>query len=190
MSIGIAGDMAKRNRMSLLRRSICASLVLAAVAVGFTPTTVLADGRVRIDGAFTVTYTRPSAVDYCAASGGDLSIEAQGIGQLSELGAMFLTVEKCFKFADSTYAGIFRMTAANGDTLIGTYAGTQHPRNANGFGPFDGTLTATGGTGRFRHARGALKFDAVAAPPAVGATPGTSVGNAYYLVRGIMSASR
>ena len=173
-----------------LRKSLYISLVLAAVAVALAPTPGLADGRGRIDGAFTVTYTRPSAVDYCAASGGNLSIEAQGIGQLSELGPMFLTVEKCFKFADSTYAGTFRMTAANGDTLIGTYAGTQNPRNANGFGPFDGTLTATGGTGRFRHARGALKFEAVAAPAAMGVTAGTAVGNAYYLVRGSMSQPR
>src|SRR5262245_6167401 len=151
--------------MRLLRNPLGASLVAAAVAVALTPTAVRAGDSVRIDGTFTVSYMRPSAVDYCAASGGDVSIEAQGIGRISGLGPMFLVVKKCFRLSDATYAGWFEMTAGNGDTVRGTYAGTQSPRDENGFGPFQGTLTVTGGTGRFRHARGGLNFTAVAGPP-------------------------
>lgn len=188
MSIGIEADFAKGNMMSLRRKSLCASLVLAAVAVALAPTPVLADDSVRSNGTFTVSYMYPSAVDYCAPSGGDLSIEAQGIGRISGLGPMFLTVKKCLKFADWTYAGTFKMTAGNGDTLNGTYAGTQSSGDENGFGPFQGTLTVTGGTGRFRHARGGLNFQAVASPTSVGVTPGTVNGMAFYLVRGAMSS--
>jgi hypothetical protein len=174
--------------LNAIRKSRCIALALAAVAVGLTPATVFADdGKARTEGTFTVTFTRQSAVDYCAASGGNVSIEAQGIGHISRLGPMFITVKKCFKFADSTYAGTFQLTAANGDTLIGTYAGTQSAGDENGFGPFQGTLTVTGGTGKFRHAEGALSFDAVAAQPAVGVVAGKVVGTAYYLVRGSMS---
>jgi hypothetical protein len=175
--------------MRLLPTSLSASLVLATVAVALAPTPVLAHDTVRIDGTFTVSFMRPSAVNYCAPSGGDLSIEAQGIGRISGLGPMFLTVKKCFKFSDGTYAGTVVMTAANGDTLNGTYAGTQFARNENGFGPFQGTLTVTGGTGRFRHARGGLTFTAVAAPASVGVTSPTATGTAYYLVQGNMVSS-
>jgi hypothetical protein len=184
MTIGIEVDFAKRNITGLLRTLLRASLVLAAVAVALAPTPVLADDGVRIDGTFTVTYMRPSAVDYCAPSGGNVSIEAQGIGRLSGLGPMFLTVKKCFRLADMTYAGTFTMTAGNGDTLIGTYAGTQHPRNENGFGPFEGTLTVTGGTGKFRRAHGGLNFTAIASPTSVGTTAETVNGTAFYLVQG------
>jgi hypothetical protein len=170
---------------NLLGKSTSISLVLAAVIVGVAPVPIAADAMVRIDGAFTVTYTRPSPVDYCGGAGaGHVSVEAQGIGRLAGLGPMFMTVRKCFTFADSSYAGTFILTAANGDTLTGTYAGTQNPRNENGFGPFQGTLTITGGTGRFDDARGAVTFEAIASPPAVGVTAGTVVGTAYYLVRG------
>jgi hypothetical protein len=176
----------ERHMMRLMRKALCALLV-AAAAVALTATPVRAGDSVRIEGPFTVSYMGPSAVDYCAASGGDLSIEAQGIGRISGLGPMFLVVKKCFRFADFTYAGTFTMTVANGDTLHGIYAGTQSPPDENGFGPFQGTLTVTGGTGRFRHARGALDFTAVASPASVGAGPApTANGTAYYLVRGSM----
>ena len=129
-----------------------------------------------------------SAQDYCAPSGGDVSVEAQGIGNISGLGPLFLMVKKCFKIADATYAGTFRMTAGNGDTLIGTYAGTKDASlvDENGYFPFQGTLTVTGGTGRFRHARGRLSFTGVASPGSVGVTSPTVNGMAFYLVQGAM----
>ena len=183
MSVGTKAEFVKENMMRL--NSILCALALATVAVALATTPVLAHDTVRIDGTFTVSYMGPSAVDYCAPSGGNLSIEAQGIGRISGLGPMFLTVKKCFKYSDFTYAGTFTMTAGNGDTLNGTYAGTQSAGDENGFGPFQGTLTITGGTGRFLHARGGLNFEAVATPASVGATTTpTTNGMAFYLVQG------
>jgi hypothetical protein len=80
------------------------------------------------------------------------------------------------------------MTAGNGDTMEGTYAGTgdRSLRDENGFGPFQGTLTLTGGTGKFRHTSGVLSFTAVLGPASVGVTSPTANGMAFYLVQGDM----
>jgi hypothetical protein len=177
--------------MRLLRNLIRGVLALAVVAAVLAPWSVFAEDGERIDGAFTVTFMRPSALSYCPNGG--LSIEAQGIGNMSKLGPLFLTVKKCLtRVGDAgTFAGVFKMTAGNGDTAEGTYIGTQDfaLRDENGFGPFQGTLTFTGGTGSFKHASGALSFKAVASPVSVGVTAPTVNGNAFYLVRGTMSSA-
>ena len=179
--------------MKMLRNAAQGALVLLTMTVALAPIRVLADDGGRIDGAFTVTFMRPSALNYCASGG--LSIEAQGIGDVSKLGPLFLTVKKCLTFpvpgGVGIYNGTFRMTAGNGDTAEGTYTGTQDfsLRDENGFGPFQGTLTFTAGTGRFMHASGALSFRAVASPVSVGVTVPTVNGNAFYLVRGTMSSA-
>jgi len=178
-----------RNRwFTLLRFVLLAGILL--------PQAVLADDDVPIRGTFTVSFMRPSAVDYCGGAAGTTSIEAQGIGSITGLGPLFITVKKCYTFGTFRYAGIFTLSSGPsgaGDTLSGTYAGTQRARDENEFGPFDGTLTITGGTGRFRHSTsGVLTFTAVAAPPSVSAVPGTPKvnSNAYYLVRGKMTSAR
>jgi hypothetical protein len=175
--------------MRLLRNSIFGVLVLAAIAVALAPTRALADDDgVPIQGTFVVSPMHPSALSYCASGG--VSIEARGIGNISRLGPLFLTVKKCLTSVGTagTYVGAFKMTAGNGDTLEGTYAGTQDfsLKDENGFGPFQGTLTVTGGTGRFSNASGVLSFTAVVSPASVGATASTVNGMAYYLVKGSM----
>jgi hypothetical protein len=188
MRVGIDVGFARENIIGLLRASTRGVLVLAALAAVWAPKAVLADDRVHVDGTFSVSFVVPSAQDYCGPSGGDVSVEAQGIGRISGLGPLFLTVKKCFTIAAGTYAGTFKMTAGNGDTLTGTYAGTKDSSltDENGYFPFQGTLTVTGGTGRFRHARGGLSFTAVASPRSVGVTSPTSNGMAFYLVQGEM----
>jgi hypothetical protein len=130
-------------------------------------------------------------VDYCGGAPGTTAIEAQGIGSIKGLGPMFITVKKCFTFSTLTYAGMFMLSSGPsgvGDTLTGIYNGTQRPGDENGFGPFDGTLTITGGTGRFSHSTsGVLAFTAVASPVSTSATPSKFNGTAYYLIRGKMS---
>jgi hypothetical protein len=145
----------------------------------------------RVEGAFSVLYAYPSAVNYCdaGANDGNVSIEAQGLGTLEGLGPLFMTVKKCYTFADSSYAGRFMMSAGD-SALYGTYEGTQGAADENGFGPFRGVLTVTGGTGRFREARGRLTFEAVAGPDSIGAIPSTLNGTAFYLVRGTVFGSR
>jgi hypothetical protein len=111
---------------------------------------------------------------------------------VSKLGPLFLTVKKCLTFPAAfpagVYTGTFKMTAGNGDALEGTYAGTQDfsLKDENGYGPFQGTLTFTGGTGSFSYANGALSFTAVASPVSVGVTAPTANGMAFYLVQGNM----
>ena len=173
-----------------LHHSILGLLVMAATAVAFAPAPVLADDGVPINGTFTVSAMRPSASNYCADGG--TPIEAQGIGSVSKLGPLFLTVKKCLTFPGGfpfgTYTGTFKMTDGNGDSLAGTYAGTQDfsLRDSNGFGPFQGTLTVTEGTGGLSHARGALTFTAVVSPASVGVTAPTVNLMAFYLVQGNM----
>jgi len=181
--------------MRLLRGSALGILLLAAIAVAVAPTAVLADddNGVPIKGTFAVSFVRPAAPSpvtgpYCASGG--IPIEAQGIGNVSKVGPLFLTVKKCATVAGSavTYAGTFTMTDGNGDNLRGAYAGTQDNtlRDENGYVSFQGTLTFTGGTGRFSHASGMLSFTAVATPVSVGVTAPTVNGMAYYLVHGNM----
>ena len=170
--------------------------IILLAGVVLLPQAVLADDDVPIRGTFTVSYMRPSAVDYCGGAAGTTAIEAQGIGSIKGLGPLFITVKKCFTFATLRYAGMFILSSGpsgTGDTLTGIYAGTQRAADENAFGPFDGTLTITGGTGRFRHTTsGVLTFTAVASPPSVSAVPGTAKvnGNAYYLVRGKMTSDK
>jgi hypothetical protein len=156
-------------------------LVLAGVA--FTPKVALADSGVPIDGGFAVTAAAPSAIDFCTREGtpSGISVEARGIGSASLLGPLFLKITKCLTFPDGsvgTYAGTFAITAGNGDTLNGTYAGTEDfsGLDANGFGPFQGTLTVTGGTGQFSDASGVLSFTAT----------DTAFPQVYYLVHGTL----
>jgi hypothetical protein len=183
--------------MKRLRSSMFGGLALAAIAVTLTPGSASADDRVRIHATFAVTYMRPAAPSpvtgpYCASSG--TPIEAQGIGNVSKLGPLFLTVKKCLTFPVAfpagVYTGTFTMTAGNGDTLEGTYAGTQDfsLKDENGFGPFQGTLTFTGGTGDFIHASGELTFKAITTPVWSNPTPPTANGMAYYLVQGNMAS--
>ena len=166
---------------------------LVAVAVALMPQAIRADDHVAgINGTFAVSYVRPATGIVCAT--GAVAVEAQGIGSISGLGPMFLTVKKCMTPNPATkigtYAGTFMLSTAQGDGLSGTYAGQQdfNQTDANGFGPFNGTLTVTGGTGRFRHSpSGALSFTAVASPASVSEATGKFNGMAYYLIQGNMA---
>jgi len=110
-------------------------------------------------------------------------VEAQGIGEASKQGTLFLKIQKCLNPAASSfgsYQGVFTMTAPNGkDTLTGTYIGKNTAgSNAYGFGAFSGDLKITGGTGKFDDARGHLHFTAVA---------GSNTGAAFYAIEGEVS---
>ena len=192
--VGTRAELVKENMMRLLRNSTLGALVLAATAMAVAPKSVLADKDedkiVPIAGTFAVSLTRPSALNYCPSGTAGLAIEAQGIGKISKLGPLFLTIKKCAVTVGNavTYAGIFKMTAGNGDTMEGTYAGTgdRSLRDENGFGPFQGTLTLTAGTGKFSDTSGVLSFTALSGPAAVGVTASTGTAMAFYMVQGNM----
>jgi hypothetical protein len=183
------GVIKEENIMRLLRNSVHGVLVLTALAVALAPKAVFADHQhaVLIKGTFTEAFVIPSAVDYCASGG--TPVEFRGIGNISKLGPLFLTVKKCKTVVDGvpTFAGTFTMTAGNGDALTGTYAGVRVGlSDENGFAQFQGTLTITGGTGSFTHASGVLSFTAVTSAFSVGVTAPTVDGVAFYLVQGTM----
>jgi hypothetical protein len=85
------------------------------------------------------------------------------------------------------------LTAPNGDTLNAIYDGTEGPPNTNNFNTGGGTLTFTGGTGRFRDARGSAHFTAVFSEtyPASSFAGGTTTAQlqvmAFYSIEGTVS---
>jgi hypothetical protein len=172
-----------------LRNSISSVFVLASVAALWTVSPVFASDDVGVGGSFTVSYAY-SVENYCGAGEGEYSFEAQGLGRLTGLGPLFLTVKKCYRVSDGRYTGRFTIAGAAGDSLRGTYLGTQGPLDANNFGPFHGVLTITGGTGRFRGLRGALSFEAVSSPDSAVATPGMLGGMAFYILDGQLRSDR
>jgi hypothetical protein len=122
-------------------------------------------------------------------------IEAQGIGDTS-LGPLFVKVLKCFypdKPPYGTYAGTLSTTAPNGsDSLTWDYSGqNDNGGDFYGFGPFSGKLTVTGGTGKFKGARGDATFTAASGPsiaasayPATAPSPFNIQGMAFYYLQG------
>jgi hypothetical protein len=185
-------------RNSISRRPlilICLGLlIMAAMIVGLASKTALADEGVPFRGNFTVAISfiqDPSTCgvgDKCVACVSNFPprfyIEAQGIGDTSKLGTMFLKIQKCLDPAASpfgSYDGIFTFTAPNGkDSLTGIYTGknTGTP-DTYGFGAFNGELRITGGTGRFDDAQGHARFTAVAH---------RSSATAFYAVEGTVSS--
>jgi hypothetical protein len=86
-------------------------------------------------------------------------IEAHGTG-FSTLGAFTFTLHKTLKFSTGQYHGCLVLTLPNGDTLTANYLLSQ-PASTSDFGTASGTLTITGGTGRFKGATGSLKASGV-----------------------------
>lgn len=173
--------------MRLLRNSVLGVLVLAAIPVALAPKQVLADDDgVPVKGTFVVSFMYPSAVNYCESAGNP--IEGQGLGNISRLGPLFLTVKKCGTRTGNivTFQGTFRMTADDGDTLEGVETGTADVSltDENGFRPSHGTFTFTGGTGKFAAVSGSLSWTAVQNPTSVGVNAGTANGTVYLLVTG------
>jgi hypothetical protein len=171
--------------MKLLRNSVLGLLV--AVAVTLAHKEVLAhDDGVPVRGTFVVSFMYPSAVNYCASAGNP--IEGRGLGNISGLGPMFITVKKCGTRNGNivTFQGTLTMTATNGDTLEGVETGTADLSltDENGYRPSGGTFTLTGGSGKFSGASGSLSWTAVQNPTSVGVSAGTANGTVYLLVTG------
>lgn len=167
--------------------------IMALVAVVIASQTALADEGLPIRGNFTVSIAFIPTANACGVGDNCVAcvssypphfyIEAQGIGETSKLGTMFLKIQKCADPARSpfgSYDGTFTLTAPNGkDSLTGIYTGknTSAP-DAYGFGPFSGEWEITGGTGNFDNARGRVHFSALF----------SGNGAAYYAVEGIVSS--
>src|SRR5262249_12226574 len=118
------------------------------------------------------------------------AVEAHGHG-FSTLGALGFSLHKTGN--GGLYHGCVTLTAPNGDTLTATYdAAVVGDGNTNNFQLATGTLTFTGGKGRFRGASGSATFTAVFDNfyPANSGGTAPLQGMAFYLVHGKLSISR
>ena len=114
-----------------------------------------------------------------------------GVGY-STLGALSLSLQKTIDVPGDMH-GCLILTAPNGDTLSAIYDGTEGAPNANNFiVGATGTLTFTGGTGRFRGASGNAHFTAdfstiYPASSFLGGTTAPAQVMAFYSVEGTVS---
>jgi hypothetical protein len=148
-------------------------LALAAMTLLFTYGSALADDGVPVEGILAVNFTSSPTAP------GIFAISANGVGRLTNVGNLSFQLQKTL---DTTvkvpaYSGTFTITAANGDTLTGTYSAVSAPPEAGGYGTFSGQITVTGGTGRFQSASGIIPFSAMASAAA---------GQAAYSFKGFL----
>ena len=162
-------------------------LVLAAMTIVLAPKGARADEGMPIKGTFPVAFlVRPNTGGdtFCGGSSdpSGVTVEAHGAGH-SSLGDFSFSLNKTI--VGPALHGCLRLTAPNGDTLTAIYDGTAGTPNPNHFRDFIGTLTFTGGTGRFEGASGSADFTAVATP--ISGTSNPMQGIAFYLVNGTVS---
>lgn len=140
------------------------TMALATMLAGLAPQSTFADERPDgrpFRGSFAVAYTaRPNtaAVSYCAGPALPAAIEAHGNGHTS-LGNLSFTLFKTG--GGGAFHGCLTLVAADGDILDATYVAGGLPPNANNFSVATGTLTFTGGTGRFKNASGDAVLTAI-----------------------------
>ncbi len=136
------------------------SLLIIFIGAGslvLAPLAAWGEDGMPFQGTIAVTATaspntgNPSAV-YCGGAPLMLVAEGHGNGQTS-LGPLNFFLQKTLNLPGLMH-GCVILTAPNGDELKATYDGTESVPNANGFITATGTLTFTGGTGRFQNASG------------------------------------
>jgi hypothetical protein len=123
------------------------TLLLTAVALGFTAHSASAIGSVPFAGSAEGTTVSASPVT------GGLLLVVEAEGDATQLGQFSREETILFNPATGSLTGVITFTAANGDQLFGTVEG--------GFisaGAATGTYTFTGGTGRFENASGEADF--------------------------------
>jgi hypothetical protein len=164
------------------------SLAVAVLAVALTPESALAEKRaVHINASFTVAFTRTNNTTnatYCGPEVLAFAVAANGAGYSSKLGALFFALQKTAAGAPGIFQGCAAFRSPNGDALYANYAGT----NSGGTG--FGTLTFTGGTGKFEGATGSATWTGifVGLYPTLTTFGGGTIpnlqGTAFYLVEG------
>ena len=96
-----------------------------------------------------------------------LTVFSEGSGNATHLGKFTVVRQHCFTPPDHPafdpevgpmHDGTYTITAANGDTIHGTYSGVLEPTEFGPEGPTKGIITSPttidGGTGRFVNAQG------------------------------------
>jgi hypothetical protein len=104
-------------------------------------------------GNFTLT------TDGCGA--GVFAVAVNDTGKATHVGTYGYHSDECFNGATGAFSGTFTITAANGDTISGTYAGTV-VEVVGSLGFYEQDNVITGGTGRFDGASGQFHLSGIA----------------------------
>jgi hypothetical protein len=137
-----------------LRRAGLLFIVLAALAV---PAHALAGSQVPLKGADSGSFTLTP--DGCGP--GIFAVVIVDAGQATHLGSYAYRADECFNGANGEFSGTFTMTAANGDTISGTYAGVV-VAVVGDLGHYEQDNLITGGSGRFAGASGGFHLSGIA----------------------------
>jgi hypothetical protein len=163
-------------------------MALGAMIIGFAPHTAFADTYV--NGSFAVAYSvmpNTNAQSHCGGPALPNAIEAHGTG-FTFVGPLSFTLIKTG--GGGSFHGCLTLTATDGDILQATYVGAGMAPNQNNFSFANGTLAFTGGTGKFRNARGNGTWTAVfdnfyIASSSFGGGPAVPLqGMAFYEIEG------
>jgi hypothetical protein len=160
-------------------------LLLAAMSLVLVPKKTRADEGMPIKGTFAAAFSgmpNTAGVSFCGGTPSGVVVEAHGNGH-SSLGALSFSLQKTI--VGPALHGCLTLTALNGDTLTAIYDLTQGTPNANLFRDATGTLTFTGGTGRFDGASGNANVTALFSR--IGGTAAPIQGIAFYAVDGNVS---
>jgi hypothetical protein len=169
-------------------------LLAAATIIGLAARRARADEGVPIRATFTVTYAgipNTAGASFCGGAPLAVNVEAHGAGS-SNFGPVSFSLHKTLQPGGPAH-GCLQLIAPNGDTLEAIYDLNLGAPNDHQFRlGTGGTLTFTGGTGRFQGASGSATLSAVFANfyPALSFTGGTSnplQGVAVYSVDGTLS---
>jgi hypothetical protein len=136
-----------------LRRASVLAVILTALAVP----QAFAGAQVPLKGSDRGTFTLTA--DGCGA--GVFAVAVTDAGRATHLGRYAYHSNECFNAATGLFSGTFTMTAANGDTISGTYAGAV-VAVAGDLGFYEQENVITGGTGRFAGASGAFHLSGIA----------------------------
>ena len=137
-----------------MRKGIkCFVLVGFAAAALVLPTAALASGTVPYKGIDVGSWA--IGTEHCD---GSFVINTSGVaiintGVATHVDRYKYSSHECADPGGVTYAGVFTITAANGGTIVGSYAGTVRV-DAAGHAFYEQTNTITGGSGRFAGASG------------------------------------
>jgi hypothetical protein len=139
------------------RRLARVGFLLVAIAALVMPVRALAGAQVPFKGADSGSFTLTA--DGCGP--GVFAVVVDDAGTATHLGAYTYHSNECFNGATGAFSGTFTMTAANGDTISGTYAGVV-VSVVGDLGFYEQDNAIAGGTGRFAGATGGFHLSGIA----------------------------
>lgn len=145
------------RRTATGRRLRRAGLVLVAIAALALPVQAVASAQVPLKGRDSGSFTLTP--DGCGP--GVFAVVINDAGHATHLGAYAYHSNECFNPSTLQFSGAFTMTAANGDTIAGSYAGVI-TSVVGDLGFYEQDNVITGGTGRFGGASGQFHLSGIA----------------------------